>query len=95
MSAVQSGILGWFAASNLIAFLLFGWDKAQARRAGRRVPEATLLLWCAVGGWPGGWLGLVLVRHKSAKPAFLLLLAAAFAGDVIVTLGALRLAGWV
>jgi uncharacterized membrane protein YsdA (DUF1294 family) len=69
--------LGWFMLASAWTFILFGWDKWRAGRSGRRVSEATLC-WCsAPGGWPGGLLGLVIFRHKSAKDSFQLKFAAA------------------
>jgi uncharacterized membrane protein YsdA (DUF1294 family) len=64
-------LLGWFCIMSSWAFLAFGYDKWQAgRKQNRRVPEFTLCLICALGGWPGGLLGLLLFRHKSAKASF-------------------------
>ena len=62
--------LGWFAALNLAAFLAFALDKWRAGRSGRRVPEFQLVLLGALGGWPGGILGMSLFRHKTAKGSF-------------------------
>jgi uncharacterized membrane protein YsdA (DUF1294 family) len=62
---------GWLCVSSLIAFLLFGYDKLRASRfPERRVSEFHLLLIGAVGGWPGGLLGMLLFRHKTAKLSF-------------------------
>ena len=55
---------------NFAAFLAFGFDKWRAVRAGRRVPESTLALLGALGGWPGGLLGMKLFCHKTAKRTF-------------------------
>ncbi|HBH14585.1 MAG TPA: DUF1294 domain-containing protein [Leclercia adecarboxylata] len=41
-----------------------------ARKAWRRVPEATLLIFGVVGGWPGAILGQQLFRHKTQKQPF-------------------------
>lgn len=71
-------LLGWIGVMSCWAFLVFGYDKWQAgRKQARRVPEATLCLISALGGWPGGLLGLLLFRHKSAKATFQLKFAAA------------------
>jgi DTW domain-containing protein YfiP/uncharacterized membrane protein YsdA (DUF1294 family) len=70
-------LAGWVGAMSLVAFLLFGFDKWQAGRRGGRVAESTLCLVSALGGWPGGFLGIALFRHKSAKGSFQLKFAAA------------------
>jgi len=87
-------LLAWLCLAGLWAFGLFGYDKWQAGRArGRRIAESSLLWVSALGGWPGGLLGLVLFRHKSAKASFQLKFAAAFFGWVLLVAGALRLTG--
>lgn len=77
LSSGQWWVAGWLAATSFVAFLLFGYDKWQAGRKGGRVAESTLWLASAVGGWPGGLLGIVLFRHKSAKASFQFKFAAA------------------
>jgi uncharacterized membrane protein YsdA (DUF1294 family) len=41
-----------------------------ARRAWRRVPEATLLAFGVLGGWAGAIAGQQLFRHKTQKQPF-------------------------
>ena len=41
----------WLLLANLLTFLIYGGDKLAARKGWRRVPEATLLLFGALGGW--------------------------------------------
>jgi uncharacterized membrane protein YsdA (DUF1294 family) len=65
-------LAGWLVAANVVTFAMFGWDKWRARREKSRVPEFTLCLWGALGGWPGGWVAMLLFRHKTAKPSFLI-----------------------
>lgn len=60
----------YFAAVNLAAFLLCGWDKRAAKRGARRVPERRLLAFCALGGSPAFLLGMALFHHKTRKPKF-------------------------
>jgi uncharacterized membrane protein YsdA (DUF1294 family) len=87
-------LLGWLGIAGLWTFLLFGYDKWQAGRSGgRRIAESSLLLASALGGWPGGLLGLVVFRHKSAKHAFQLKFAGAFVVWAALVAGALRLTG--
>ncbi len=70
MSLLDSIAAVWFAVFNGAAFLAFGFDKWRAGRSGRRTPEATLVLLGALGGWPGGFIGMNVFRHKTAKWTF-------------------------
>ena len=69
----------WLGLTSLTAFTLFGWDKFRAGRSGQRISEFSLAVWGAIGGWPGGLLGMLLFRHKTAKLTFMLKYAIAFA----------------
>ena len=60
----------WFAAFSAVTFLAFGFDKWRAGRAGQRVSEFALVMFGALGGWPGGLFGMVVFRHKTAKWTF-------------------------
>ena len=64
--------LYWCAVVILspISFAAFGWDKWKAGRDSSRIPEKTLHLLAALGGWPGSLLGQQLFRHKTIKPIF-------------------------
>ena len=62
--------LAWFAAFSVVTFLAFGFDKWRAKRSGGRVPESFLVLLGALGGWPGGLLGMKVFRHKTIKWTF-------------------------
>ena len=55
---------------NLFVFILYGVDKAKAKRGRRRIPEKTLL-WCAflLGGM-GGMAGMLVFRHKTRHTKF-------------------------
>jgi uncharacterized membrane protein YsdA (DUF1294 family) len=68
----------WLITFNAVTFILFGYDKWRALRSGRRVPESFLILWGALGGWPGGLLGMSVFRHKTAKGMFKFKYALAF-----------------
>jgi uncharacterized membrane protein YsdA (DUF1294 family) len=90
----ETWLLGWSVVTSVWAFGLFGFDKARSRRSGaRRVSEFTLCATSALGGWPGGLLGLSFFRHKSAKPVFLFKFFVAFLGWAAFLLGALKLTG--
>jgi uncharacterized membrane protein YsdA (DUF1294 family) len=64
----------WLAAASVITFLLYGYDKAQSKNGGWRVPEIVLHLLALAGGFPGGWLGRSVFRHKTKKAIFVLVL---------------------
>lgn len=79
-------LLLWLALTNVVAFVLFGWDKFRAGAPGRnRMSEFNLVLIGAVGGWPGGLLAMLCFRHKTAKVSFQI----KYAGACIVWTGLL------
>lgn len=85
---------GWVVLASVWTFVLFGFDKLRAgRERGSRIAESSLLWWSALGGWPGGFAGMLVFRHKSTKPSF----QWKFAGALLVWLalgtGLLKLAG--
>lgn len=60
----------WLLLINVLTLAMYGADKMAARRAMRRVPEATLLVFGLIGGWPGAIIGQQLFRHKTQKQPF-------------------------
>ena len=64
----------WLAVASGITFLLYGVDKAQAKMKGWRVPEVVLHGWALAGGFPGGWAGRSVFRHKTKKGFFVFVL---------------------
>ncbi|HZQ47234.1 MAG TPA: DUF1294 domain-containing protein [Verrucomicrobiae bacterium] len=60
----------WLAIFNVATFIAFGFDKWRASGSNRRVSEFSLVLLGALGGWPGGLLGMNIFRHKTAKVTF-------------------------
>ena len=55
---------------NVIAFIVYGADKAKARRGQWRVSERTLLTLAALGGAGGAWLGMRAFHHKTKHRKF-------------------------
>jgi uncharacterized membrane protein YsdA (DUF1294 family) len=83
----DSFALVWFAAFSLVTFLSFGCDKWKASRSGQRISEFALVMLGALGGWLGGFIGMMVFRHKTAKWTFKLKYALAlipFAAEVWV-----------
>ena len=65
----------WLATASVITFLLYGFDKAQSKSSGRRIPEVVLHWLALLGGFPGGWAGRSVFRHKTRKASFVFVLA--------------------
>jgi uncharacterized membrane protein YsdA (DUF1294 family) len=74
LAPLYAGLVGM----NVVALLLYGYDKRQAIAGGVRIPEAALHVVALLGGSPGALLGQELFRHKTRKQAFRLVLAAIF-----------------
>lgn len=75
----------WLATWSIATAIMYAVDKAAAK-AGKdargkgnapRVPELVLHVMALVGGVLGGWFGRQVLRHKSSKPVFLLVLVLA------------------
>jgi uncharacterized membrane protein YsdA (DUF1294 family) len=81
-------LLSWLAAINLVTLAAYGYDKQIAGGGRVRVPEAVLLGLALIGGSPAAAAAILLLRHKSSKPAFLV----PFALMVLLQLG--LIAAW-
>ncbi len=60
---------------NLMALILYGYDKLQAIRSSKnisRVSENKLLLITLLGGTIGALLSMLIFRHKIKKPSFMI-----------------------
>ena len=69
MDAIKILLL-YFAAINLITFIIFGIDKDRAKRSRWRISESTLISFAVFGGSPGAIIGMHAFRHKTQKPLF-------------------------
>jgi len=67
----------WLISLSIITFLLYGYDKAQAKIGGTRVPEVVLHGLALLGGFVGGWLGRFAFHHKTRKRSFTIVLTIA------------------
>ncbi|WP_316634780.1 DUF1294 domain-containing protein [uncultured Flavobacterium sp.] len=56
---------------NIIVFILAGYDKNQARKNKRRIPENTLFFFEAIGGTIGLLLAMLFFKHKTSKTSFI------------------------
>ena len=64
-------ILIYLAIINIFAAVLTVFDKLRAIHHGRRVREATLMLVAALGGSPAMLVFMLMIRHKTRKPKFM------------------------
>ena len=62
----------YLVAINLATWPVYAWDKRQAGREERRVPEAVLLGLALFGGSPAAALAMRVLHHKTRKPSFFL-----------------------
>ena len=57
--------LVWISALSGATFGIYGLDKVLAKIGWRRAPENLLNLLALLGGFPGGWAGMLLFHHKT------------------------------
>lgn len=62
--------LVWTCVTSAVTFLVYGYDKMQARNAQWRIRETTLQLLALAGGWPGALAGMHYFQHKTRKTGF-------------------------
>lgn len=74
-----------YGIASLLLFGVYGLDKWAAGTRRWRTEEATLHLFAVAGGWPGGFLGQRVFRHKTRKQPF----QAIFWAAVVVNCAAL------
>lgn len=65
-------LLLYFLFVNIIVFILSGYDKNQARKNKRRIPENTLFFFEAIGGTIGLLTAMLFFRHKTSKSSFII-----------------------
>lgn len=65
-------LLLYFLIINSFTFLITGYDKFQARRHNRRIPESTLFVLAFIGGSVGLLTGMFFFRHKTSKTSFIM-----------------------
>ena len=69
---------------SLISFVLYGVDKAKAKRHAWRIPEKVLLLWGFLCGSVGALAAMQLFRHKTKHYYFYLVNILGLAWQVAV-----------
>ena len=64
-------LLLYFLFINIVLFIIAGYDKYQALKNKRRIPEKTLFLMALTGGSPGLLTAMLLFKHKTSKTSFI------------------------
>jgi uncharacterized membrane protein YsdA (DUF1294 family) len=78
-------VLVLYLVASIVEFLAYALDKSAARNHQGRTQESTLHFFALVGGWPGALAAQMLLRHKSNKLSFQIVLLA----TVVLNCGAL------
>jgi len=83
-----------FIIWNVITFVEFGIDKWKSIHKKWRISENTLILSAFLMGGLGGWVGMVIFRHKTKHIKFKILIPLAVVFNIAVVIGGLYLANW-
>ena len=69
---------------NIVAVAITIHDKLAAIHKARRVPEATLMIIAALGGAPGMYVTMLIIRHKTRKPLFMIGIPVIFIAEIVL-----------
>lgn len=69
---VAAAVIAYFLVVSLISVIITVFDKKIAGTGKRRIPEATLLLWSALGGSVAMYLTMHAIRHKTQHKKFMI-----------------------
>lgn len=64
-------LLLYFLIVNVLEFIITGYDKFLARKQKHRIPENTIFFLAIIGGSIGLLTAMLIFRHKTAKPSFI------------------------
>lgn len=68
--SIKLAVIVYFIVINMIAFVLYGIDKAKAEKGKWRISENTLIAAAALGGCIGAIAGMRFFHHKTRKKKF-------------------------
>ncbi len=69
ISAAFLALAGLYLLINLVAMIMYAYDKMMARKGDRRISERALLLMALIGPF-GAMAGMKWFRHKTRKLKF-------------------------
>lgn len=77
-------LLLYFLIVNSFTFLVAGYDKYLAVKNKRRIPEKTLFRLGIFGGSVGLLFAMVIFRHKTSKPSFIVKFCGIFLIQIMI-----------
>ena len=83
----MQNVLYYFIAVSVIGAVVCVYDKLAAARSWKRVPERTLFFWALVGGGPGVYASMLLIRHKTLHRSFMLGIPAIMILQLVICMG--------
>lgn len=83
----MQNVFYYFLAVSVIGAVVCIYDKLAAQRGWKRVPERTLFFWALVGGGPGVYLTMLLIRHKTLHRSFMLGIPAIMLLQIVILIG--------
>lgn len=86
-TVILLAVLGWYALMSAVSCAMYWRDKRAAGRGAWRISEGALLTADLLGGWPGGWIGRRVFRHKTKKVSYRVRFYGVVALHILVWLG--------
>ena len=83
----MQNVLYYFIAVSVIGAVVCVYDKLAAARSWKRVPERTLFFWALIGGGPGVYATMLIIRHKTLHRIFMLGIPAVMVLQAAILLG--------
>ena len=80
-------VLYYLLAASAIGAAVCIYDKLAASRGWRRVPERTLFFWALIGGGPGVYAAMLLIRHKTLHRSFMLGIPVIMIFQIVIAIG--------
>ena len=88
VSWLRNVYYGYFAVMNVLAFAMVAFDKLKSLNQWYRIRENDLFILFLFGGWIGGIVAMVILRHKTRKESFLAMTACCSVMSIFISLKA-------
>ena len=80
---------------NLFAVYITAHDKRAAEKKRWRVKERALMMVAILGGAPAMYLTMLIIRHKTRKPLFMIGIPVIFVLELVIVFLVIRYGPWV